>query len=75
MNPLNALIQKHNRRGFAVGRADIRNDAIDFTYRSEKWTFPTMRVMTLCRPEGSFLLAKVKVLRALAKQNGAAHGN
>ena len=69
MNPLNALIQKHNRRGFAVGRADIRNDAIDFTYWDEKWTFPAIRVAEFCKPDGSFLLAKVKVLRALARQH------
>ena len=69
MTPLSDFIQRQNKRGLAVGRADIRNDAIDFTYRDEKWTFPTIRVYQYCRPDGSFYLAKAKILRALAKQH------
>ncbi len=74
ISPLAEFIQKHNRRGWAVGQSDIRNDAIDFTFRDEKFTFSTMRVYSHCKPDGSFYLAKVKTLRKLAKQNGAAHG-
>lgn len=69
MNPLADFVAKQNRRGLAVGQTDIRNDAIDFTYRDEKFTFPTMRVYQHCVPNGSFYLAKVKVLRKLAAQH------
>ncbi len=69
MNRLAEFIAKHNRRGLAVGQSDIRNDAIDFTYREEKYTFPTIRVAQLCVTDGSFYLAKVEALRKLARQH------
>ena len=68
-NPLAQFIAKHNRRGLAVGQSDIRNDAINFTYRTEKFTFPVLRVFEHCKPDGSFYLAKVKTLRKLRGQN------
>ncbi len=73
MNRLAEFIAKHNRRGLAVGQTDIRNDAIHFTYREEKFTFSTLRVIARCRPNGSFYLAKIKDLRKLAMENG--HGS
>ena len=69
MTPLAEFIQKKNKRGWAVGQSDIRNDAIDFTYRDEKFTFPSIRVFEYCKPNGSFYLAKVKILRKLARQH------
>lgn len=69
MTPLAEFIYKLNKRGYAVGESDIRTDSIYFTYRDERFTFPTMRVALHIKPAGSFYLAKVKVLRKLAAQN------
>lgn len=69
MTPLAEFIARQNRRGFAVGQSDIKTDSVDFVYREEKFNFPSMRVYGYCVPNGSFYLAKVKVLRKLQKQH------
>lgn len=73
MDGLAAFIQKQNRRGFAVGKADIRTDSIDFTYWSEKYNFPALRVIGMCEVDEGFYLARIAKLRKLAKENGAKH--
>ena len=67
-NPLKDFIAQKNAAGLAVGRPDIKADAVDFVYGEEKFHFPLTDVFRHCSSSGTFLLAKVEVLRAL-------HGN
>ena len=73
-NTMLDFIASHNRRGFAVGRADIKTDSIDFVFKDEKWNFPSLRVVGLCRSNGTFYIASPKALRKLARENGSAIG-
>mgnify|MGYP001602711862 FL=1 len=57
-------------RGLAVGQSDIRNDAIDFRFKDERFTFPALEVFDLCKQNGTFYTVKVKKLRALRNKHG-----
>ena len=69
-NPMLKFMSSQWKRGLAVGQSDIRTDSIDFAYKNEKFTFPALQVMEICKQNGSFYTAKVTKLRALRNRNG-----
>ena len=58
------------KRGLAVGQPDIRSDSIYFSYKDEKFNFPALQVIGICKQNGSFYTAKVKKLRELRNRHG-----
>ena len=56
-------------RGIAVGHSSIRNDAIDFAYREERFTFPVVQVVLIAHWNGFFYEASIDDLRRLAEKN------
>lgn len=62
---MRAFMEKHWKRGVAVGQPDIRTDCIDFRFKDEKFRFPALDVYGICKQNGSFFTAKVTKLRAL----------
>lgn len=56
------------KRGLAVGESDMRNDAMHFQFREEKFTFPTIAVIGKMHYNGYFYVARIKDLRKLAKE-------
>ena len=67
---MRSFMSEHWDRGLAVGQSDIRNDAIDFRFKDEKFTFPALEVFDLCKQNGTFYTVKVKKLRELRNKNG-----
>jgi hypothetical protein len=60
-------------RGIAVGESDIRHDEMHFSYRKEKFTFPTMKVYRYVDFNGYFYTASVDKLRELEREASATH--
>lgn len=67
MTVMQHFLEKHWKRGLAVGSSDIRTDSIEFVFEKEKFRFPALEVMDLCEQNGTFYTVKVKKLRALRK--------
>ena len=67
MNLLQGLQAATEKKGFALGRGDIKNDTIDFRFRDEVFTFPARDVADIVRCNGSFYEAKIDDLRKLKK--------
>ena len=69
--PMQDFMRSQWKRGLAVGQTDIITDSIDFRFKDEKFNFPALQVMDICKQNGSFYTAKVEKLRAL---RGKSHG-
>ena len=52
-------------RGIAYGTSDIRTDTMIFTFRGEKFEFPTTAVFPYVRFNGYFYEAQIDDLRKL----------
>ena len=54
--------------GEAVGFSDIKNDVMRFTFRDEKFEFPTIKSHPLAKWNGYFYTAPIEELRALKEK-------
>lgn len=64
MNELETLFS----RNVAVGKSDIYDDVINFRFREEIFTVPTISTVGIATYNGSFYTAKVDKIRALVKK-------
>ena len=52
-------------KGLAVGHSCIRDDTINFEFRGEKFTFPTVQAHPIVTFNGYFFVAKIDDVRKL----------
>lgn len=64
---LSSFLEKHYKRGNAVGGSYIQDDSLCFRYRDEVFEFPTIEVMHLVKNDGTWYVVPVNKLRRLAK--------
>lgn len=60
-DPFEALYE----RGIAYGATDIRTDSMIFTFKGEKFEFPTIKAHPIARYNGYFYEAPIDALRKL----------
>ena len=55
--------------GVAIGNSDIRNDMVVFSFRNEKFEFPTIKVVPhIAKFNGYFYEADIEELRKLERE-------
>lgn len=52
-------------RGMAYGHSDIKTDTMTFTFKGEKFTFPTSKAWPFAKYNGYFYEANIDDLRKL----------
>ena len=52
-------------RGFAYGHSDVKTDTMVFTFKSEKFEFPTTKAFEIVRWNGYFYEANIEDVRRL----------
>ena len=57
-------------KGIAVGIANVHTDAVDFEFRKERFSIPTVALPGLSEWNGFFYTCKVRKLRKLAAKMG-----
>jgi hypothetical protein len=56
-------------RGIAVGQSDIKNDVVNFVFRDEKYSFPTLKVYGFLEDTHmGFYWAPIDKLRELERE-------
>ena len=52
-------------RGMAYGHSDVKTDTMHFTFKGEKFSFPTMKAWPFAKYNGYFYEASINDLRKL----------
>jgi len=62
------------KKDIAVGHSNIQTDSIDFRFKDEHFSLPTVSTIGIATFNGYFYTGKVKKLRALLKEIEDARG-
>jgi len=73
---MKAEVERLFKKGVAVGRSDAYYDTVEFWFKEERWSFPTVSTVGIATYNGRFYTAKVDKLRELHEkiQEGNPHG-
>lgn len=55
-----------HERGLAVGKMNLHNDTISFTFKGKQWEFPLARAYRISNYNGYFLTAPIDKVKELA---------
>lgn len=58
-------VEEFFSKGVALGRSDVMTDTVEFRFRDERYSFPTISTVGIATWNGNYYTAKVEKLRKL----------